>query len=102
LGPGAEELTLRSSHHDVQVIGYDGRRRITIDLSALLDGHSAVQEIVWSPDGSRLAVVTREVHEGGHDLDIWLVDRDGGDPQRVHTAAYTGPSPADRSGTSAA
>lgn len=90
LGPGADELTVSSSHQEVQVIGYDGAVRRTLDLSAVLDESSEVAELAWSPDGSRLAVRTSEFSSGliSH---IWLVDDDGGDAQRVHTASYTGP-----------
>jgi len=91
LGPGADELTVLSSRHEVQVIGYDGTRRRTIDLSALLDGSTEVRELAWSPDGGRLAVTTRELGSGLVSR-IWLVNRDGADPQLVHTASYDGPS----------
>lgn len=90
LGPGADALTVWSSPQEVQVIGYDGTERRTMDLSAVLDGSTEVGELAWSPDGSRLAVTTRDF-SSGLVTHIWLVDRDGGDPQRVHTAPYTGP-----------
>jgi hypothetical protein len=103
LGPGADELTVSSSDGEVQVIGYDGTVRRTIDLSAVLDESSEVGDLAWSPDGSRLAVITSrcpapvggtcpsEFSSDGRVAHVWLVDRDGGDPQRVHTASYTGP-----------
>lgn len=90
LGPGAHRLTLLTSRRKAEVIGYDGTRRRTIDLSAVVDGSSEVRDLAWSRDGSRLAVTTWD-HSSGLVSHIWLVDRDGGDPQRVHTAAYTGP-----------
>jgi hypothetical protein len=89
LGPGADELTVRR-HHEVQVIGFDGALRRTIDLSSVLDGSSQLGDLAWSPDGSRLAVTTRDL-SSGQSSHLWLVNARGGDPQLVHTAAYTGP-----------
>ena len=96
LGPGADELTIWSSRQRVRVIGYDGTVRRTIDLSEVLDEPPQIKGLAWSPDGSRLAVKTREfssphASNWGMVSHVWLVDRDGGDPQRVHTASYTGP-----------
>lgn len=101
LGPGAHELTVWSSRHQVRVFGFDGTARRTIDLSAVLDGPSKVTGLAkitglaWSPAGDRLAVTTSkscgwQCVRSGVVSRIWLVDRDGDNPQRVHTAAYTG------------
>ena len=82
-----------SSAH-VTFVDHAGAVRRTLDLpSALVGEDEEVRRTVWSPDGSRLAVQTR-AHVGtgmGFASNLWLVDRDGGNPRLVHTAAYTGP-----------
>jgi hypothetical protein len=90
LGPGADELSVEVAEKVVRLIGYDGTVRHTVDLSAVL-GDETVYGMVWSPDGSRLAVVTRAAPVTGRGFvnNIWLVDRDGHDPTVVYTASST-------------
>lgn len=100
LGPDADEFSVRGADDDgsaeVHVVGFDGTVRRTIDLSAVVDDFSTVRDLAWSPDGSRLAVTTREfVRQGdvvtGEVYHLWLMGREGGEPQRVYTASYAGP-----------
>lgn len=79
LGPGADEVTVESGQHILQVIGYDGTVRRTLDLTATLASFDDIRKLAWSPDGSRLAVAT-----GG--TRIWLVEGDGA-PQLTHSSA---------------
>jgi hypothetical protein len=72
LGPGADEVTVESGDRTLQVIGYDGTVRRTLDLTAIPDYLSDIRKLAWSPDGGRLAIATA--------VDIWLVEGDG-DPQ---------------------
>lgn len=59
LGPGANEVTVLSSdHHTARVFGYDGSLHRTLDLSATISGGGEVFGLRWSPDGSRLAILT--------------------------------------------
>ena len=88
LGPGAGEVSVEVGYKEIQVIDLDGAVRRTVDLGDALDGES-LQGLAWSPDGSRLAVTTRKPNGSGFVANIWLVDRSGGDPQLVHTAATT-------------
>ena len=60
LGPEADEVTVVSGDGTAQVIGYDGTVRRTVDLTATMAGSGEVRGLRWSPDGSRLAVVTDE------------------------------------------
>jgi hypothetical protein len=79
LGPGADEVTVESGQHILQVIGYDGTVRRTLDLTATLASFDDVRKLAWSPDGSRLAVAT-----GG--TRVWIVEGDSA-PQLTHTSA---------------
>lgn len=96
-GPGPRELSVwglpcGSGDGLVQVLGPGGIARRTIDLSAVLaDGDAIVTGMDWSPDGARLAVTTMEaarIGESSASGHIWLVGRDGVDPQRVYTASH--------------
>lgn len=98
-GPQADELSLwgpdyGSADREVQVLGFDGTVRRTIDLSTVVDlrARPDVLELDWSPDGTRLAVATYEVDGRGMERTwsshIWVVDRDGGAPRRVYTATH--------------
>lgn len=83
LGPGADEVTVESGDRTLQVIGYDGTVRRTLDLTATLDFLDDIRKVAWSPDGSRLAVLT-----GGTGAeDIWLVEGDG-DPQLAYSSTF--------------
>jgi hypothetical protein len=105
LGPEAGEISL-SHGQEIAIVGYDGRQRRNIDLSAVLvppDGNRAeeITELEWSPDGTRIAVVTHlNTWQGDRrrwtemSSRLWIVDRDGGRPQLVHTATNPGPVPA--------
>jgi dipeptidyl aminopeptidase/acylaminoacyl peptidase len=96
LGPGPDEVTVASGDRAARVIGYDGTLRRTIDLTATITAVEDVAGLRWSPDGSRLAVVTGEVLRlrvlrGGRALDdrvasrVWLVDREGSDAQLAYS-----------------
>jgi len=78
LGPGADEVTVESGDRTLQVIGYDGTVRRTLDLTATLDTVDDIRKLAWSPDGSRLAVATGA-------LNLWLVEGDG-DPQLAYSS----------------
>lgn len=89
-GPGADEFSVEVAERKIQVVGYDGAVRRTVDVSAAL-GDETVYGIAWSPDGRRLALVTRAAPVTGRGFvnNIWLVDPDGHDPQLVYTASST-------------
>ena len=70
LGPGADEVTVESGDRILQVIGYDGTVRRTLDLTATLDSVDDIRNLAWSPDGSRLAIATGW-------SDIWLMEGEG-------------------------
>ncbi len=99
LGPGADEISL-SHGREITVVGFDGGERRSIDLSAVLvapEGDSIgeyIRSLDWSPDGTRVAVVSRLNSAEGMSSQIWIVDRDGGQPQLVHTATNTRSVPA--------
>jgi hypothetical protein len=81
LGPGPDEVTVRSRDRKVHVIGYDATLRRTLDLSAttIADGRAthglAISDLAWSPDGAVLAVATSEFQPPRSEL--WLVEGDG-------------------------
>ncbi|HWJ81201.1 MAG TPA: hypothetical protein VNS55_03100 [Nocardioides sp.] len=82
LGPGPDEVTAVAGRGTVQVVGFDGRLRRTIDLTATgIDGEDGVR-LDWSPDGRRLAVATTS----SVGTVIWLVDDAGGEPEPAYTA----------------
>jgi hypothetical protein len=88
LGPGADEVTVRSGDGTAQVIGYDGAFRETIDLTATTSDGAEVLNLRWTPDGSRLAVVTSEAlnKSGARSASrVWLVDGDGGSAQLAYS-----------------
>jgi len=90
LGPAADEITLRSDDHSLQVIAYDGSLRRTLDLSAVLGDEESLVGLAWSPDRSQLAVHT--VKPGGSREGrvsrVLLFHADGGGAQRVYTATF--------------
>jgi dipeptidyl aminopeptidase/acylaminoacyl peptidase len=80
----------------VQVMALDGTVRDTLDISAVVGAEAGGQPgqvlagLAWSPDGSRLAVGTEpgfgcDPSRGPCDVQVWIFDRDGGDPELVHT-----------------
>jgi Tol biopolymer transport system component len=85
LGPGADEVTVESGDRTIKVIEYDGTLRQTLDLTATLARGQDLRWLAWSPDGSRLAVLTGR---GRHGSDIWLVEGDG-----TPELAYSGNNP---------
>lgn len=99
LGPGADEISVPHGQ-EITVVGFDGEARGSIDLSDVLvplEGDGIGEEIAsleWSPDGTRVAVVSRLHSAKGMSSQIWVMDRDGGQPQLVHTATNTGSVPA--------
>jgi hypothetical protein len=101
LGPGADEISLAAGQ-EITVLGFDGRVQRSIDLSAVLapaQTERPAEEIIsleWSPDRRRVAVVTRYFGDDGLVTHLWVVDRDGGEPQLVHTATNTLDVPANK------
>jgi hypothetical protein len=87
LGPAPDEITVESGDSTVQVIGFDGTLRRTIDLTATITGGGEVWGLRWSADGSRLAVVTFQYidKDNAAVTRAWLVDRDGGDAQLAYS-----------------
>jgi dipeptidyl aminopeptidase/acylaminoacyl peptidase len=85
LGPGADEVTVESGDRTMTVLGYDGTPRRTLDLTATLAQGRDIRWLAWSPDGSRLAVLTGRARQGS---DIWLVDGD-----TTPRLAYSGNNP---------
>lgn len=90
LGPGADEVTIAPDDRTAQVIGYDGALRRTIDLSATVTRDGRVQGLRWSPDGSRLAVLTEQLaprHSRGaaNVCRVWLIGRQGGAAQLAYS-----------------
>lgn len=77
LGPGEDEVTVRSDDDTAQVIGFDGTFRETVDLTRTTTTGAVVTNLRWTPDGSLLAVVTGE-DRGKQGLRgvtrVWLVD----------------------------
>ena len=91
LGPGAHEVTVESGDGTAQVIGLGDTvplLRRTIDLTATITGGEEISGLRWSPDGSRLAVLTDQFLDDDHArvTRAWLVDREGGgDPQLAYS-----------------
>ena len=77
LGPGVDELTVISGYGTAQVIGHDGTLHGTIDLTATNTDGESMLGLRWSPDGSRLAVVTSQDEGDAYLTRVWLVDRGG-------------------------
>lgn len=103
-GPGPDEVTVPveadkgqwssdtvfSGFQSVQVIGFDGTVRDTLDISAATQSQ-VLSDLAWSPDGSRLAIST-ESDDGDCDRSsppcegkVWIFDRNGGEAQTVFT-----------------
>jgi hypothetical protein len=99
MGPGTDEISWTQGGA-ITVVGFDGRERRSIDISALLappEGDrpgGEASSVVWSPDRTRAAVVSAEHPAEGMVMRIWVVGRDGGRPLLVHTATNTEPVPA--------
>lgn len=105
-GPRADEVTAPAGESDnwrsVQIMGLDGAARDTLDISAVItqtegtDGQG-LSDLAWSPDGTRLAVSTEAGWDCGGDepceAHVWIFDRDGGEPQLVHTERAAAGSP---------
>jgi len=92
LGPSPDEVSVLDVDEGsavVQVLGFDGALRRTLDLSGVTPDFYDFQQLAWSPDGRQLALTT-------FDAKIWVVDRDGGDPRLVYDAGLPrDPSDAD-------
>jgi hypothetical protein len=88
LGPGADEVTLKSDDQSVQVLAYDGSPHQTLDLAGALGEGEAIEALAWSPDGNRLAVDTVQPVAGGIAARVWLFDRGGGAAQLVYTVTF--------------
>jgi hypothetical protein len=101
LGPGADEISL-TRWQEITVVGFDGRKRRSIDLSDVLlpltgtDRGEDIVSLEWSPDGTRAAVVSHLNTPQGMSSQIWIVDEAGGQPQLVYTATNTGSVPANQ------
>src|SRR4029453_10609260 len=92
----------------VQIVSWDGTVRDKVDISAAFtrDGNGTAERHLGapagSPAGSRLAVSTEpggtEPAEGCDPVrdecvaEVWIFDRDGGEPQLVHTATSAHPA----------
>ena len=85
LGPGADEVTIESGDRSLNVLGYDGTLRRTINLNGELARPDDVGLLAWSPDGNRLAVLT---HRARRRSDLWLVQGDA-----TPRLAYTSDNP---------
>jgi WD40 repeat protein len=85
-GPGPREVSIvERAGWELRVVGYDGTARDTINLRDALAG-GMPSSIAWSPDGSRLAVSTDcENMPADCRAQVWLMDRDGGNPSVVHS-----------------
>lgn len=73
LGPEVDEVTVESRDRTLQVVGYDGAVRRTIDLTSHLSLPQDIWRVAWSPDGAELAVITRSPRGS----EVWLVDGSG-------------------------
>jgi hypothetical protein len=85
-GPGPREVSLVDRPgRELRVVGYDGTARETIDLPDALAGQTP-SSVAWSPDGSRLAV-SSDCERAPADCraQVWIMDRDGGNPREVHS-----------------
>jgi WD40 repeat protein len=101
LGPGADEVTVESGDGTAQVLGYDGKVRRTLDLTATITDGGAVAGLRWSADGSRLAVVIIKYLGGGEDGTVtqaWLLDPDGSNAQLAYSLFLDGISPRTHAG----
>jgi hypothetical protein len=105
-GPGPDEVTAPAQEPEdlgyvdrVQVMGLDGTVSDTLDISAATEpadgrSHRFLRDLAWSPDGTRLAVGTEAQYRcdpdyASCDVEVWVFDRDGGDPQLVYTEPAT-------------
>jgi hypothetical protein len=95
-GPGPDEITVPSADgRSVDVIGFDGTLRDTLDISAVLAEGQDLGDLAWSPDGNRLAVSTElELstecdRSSGPCGRVWILDRDGGEPELAYTERAT-------------
>ena len=89
LGPGADEVTVSSGGRGAQVVGHDGTLRQVLDLGATTTGGGEVRGLRWSPDGSKLAVVTFQVRPGGATVSrVWLVDPGGGEARLAYSLLF--------------
>ena len=106
-GPGPDEVTLFEFDDEhgwvdpdgLRVVGWDGAERDTLGVAAAFtegaDGfpEQELHSVAWSPDGTRLAVATVPQPECDPSPDdpcvpeVWTFDRNGHDPQRVHTGS---------------
>ncbi|WP_183099067.1 TolB family protein [Nocardioides pelophilus] len=96
LGPGPNEITLAHGQ-EITVVGFDGEERRSIDLSTVLAPAEVgptgeeILSVEWSPDGTRMALVSRLLTEEGMSSRLWVTNSDGSEPQVVHTATNTEP-----------
>jgi WD40-like Beta Propeller Repeat len=108
-GPGVDEVTLFmfdgtegwADPDGLKVVAWDGTVRDTLGISAAFteDANGVLEQelaaVAWSPDGTRLAVVTVPKYECDPLQDpcaaqVWTFDRDGNDPQLVYTEPSDG------------
>jgi WD40 repeat protein len=83
-GPGPDEVTVPGSDQgSAQVIAFAGTVRNTLDISPVVTRDQRLTDLAWSPDGSRLALSTAS--DPGEEGRVWILDRDGGEPQVVFT-----------------
>ncbi|HET7736673.1 MAG TPA: hypothetical protein VFK52_11895 [Nocardioidaceae bacterium] len=95
LGPEADEVTVAAGDRTAKVIGHDGTLRETMDLTPTVTPSGHVRGLRWSPDGSRLAVLTEQDAPGASEVAwratrVWVVDREGDHAQLAFTFLATG------------
>jgi hypothetical protein len=90
LGPGPDEVTIGSGSQQARVVGFDGIDGQTLNLGDMIPGDWTLASLRWSPDGSRLAVVTSERRRSRSQVTtgLWLVDPKGGDAQLAYSLVY--------------
>jgi Tol biopolymer transport system component len=73
--------TASPSRGDIWLMAADGTNRI--NLTDDLAGTLMIGEPAWSPDGTRIAFVTRENVAAGTTTSIWTMRADGSDKRRI-------------------